>query len=111
MKRILFHTLKSNETSATVTTVTYGDKEIEIGKFSDFFNKIALIGLADAKTDNGGSKEALAVTYTFEDDSSDTVQFFETGDKYGAKLNGEVAGHSNKGDITRAVKGVAEVIK
>ena len=102
---------KGNETSATVTTVTYGDKEIEIGKFSDFFNKIALIGLADAKTDNGGSKEALAVTYTFEDDSSDTVQFFETGDKYGAKLNREAAGHSNKGDITRAVKGVAEVIK
>ena len=101
---------KGVETSATVTTVTYGGKEIEIGKFSSFYNDIALIGLADAKTENGGST-ALSVTYTFADGSSDTAEFLATGDKYVAKLNGEIAGHCNKGDITRAVNGVAEVIK
>jgi len=101
---------KGVETSATVTTVTYGGKEIEIGKFSAFYNDIALIGLADAKTENGGST-ALSVTYTFADGSSDTAEFLATGDKYVAKLNGEAAGHSNKGDITRAVNSVAEVIK
>ncbi len=90
--------------------MTYGGKEIEIGKFSSFYNDIALIGLADAKTENGGST-ALSVTYTFADGSSDTAEFLATGDKYVAKLNGEIAGHCNKGDITRAVNGVAEVIK
>ena len=99
------------ESTSTVTTVKYGGKEIPIGDFTTFYNDIALIGLADVKDDSGSGSEALSVTYTFTDESSDTAQFYASGDKYISKLNGKYAGHSTKGDVTRAVKGVAEVTK
>lgn len=99
-----------SETTSTTTTVTYGGKEIELGKFTDFYNKISLIGLADASEEKGGS-DALIITYTFEDGSSDKASFAAADEKYAAKLNGQPMGHSSKGDVTRALNGVAEVIK
>lgn len=100
-----------NETSAEVTTVTGGGKDIEIGAFTAFYNDVALIGLADAKTGSGSGSAALTVTYTFSDGSSDKVEFIADGDGYLAKLNGAIMGHSSKGDITRAVKSMTEVVK
>ncbi len=99
---------KGNETTAEVTTVTSGGKDIEIGKFTEMYNNVALVPLADAKTDSG-STAALTITYTFADGGSDKVEFISDGDKYLAKLNGEVMGHSNKGDVTRAVNSISEV--
>ena len=101
-----------DESKTTVTTVTYGGKEVPLGDFTAFYDKVSLIKLADCKASAAGSgKEELAVTYTFADGGSDTVVFTASGDSYLAELNGKVMGHSNKGDVTRAVKGVAEVVK
>ena len=103
---------QGSETKSTVTTVTYGGKEVELGSFTAFYNNVALIELCDPKTDSKSGKEALAVTYTFEDGSSDEVVFADAGtDSYIVTFNGENAGHSAKGDVTRAVKSIAEVVK
>ena len=103
---------QGSETKSTVTTVTYGGKEVELGSFTAFYNNVALIELSDPKTDSKSGKEALAVTYTFEDGSSDEVVFADAGtDSYIVTFNGENAGHSAKGDVTRAVKSIAEVVK
>lgn len=99
-----------SETTSSTTKVTYGGKEVELGKFTDFYNKISLIGLADAAVEKGGS-DALIITYTFADGSSDTASFAAAGEQYAAKLNGQAMGHSSKGDITRALNGISEVIK
>ena len=85
---------------------------MELGSFTAFYNNVALIELSDPKTDSKSGKEALAVTYTFEDGSSDEVVFADAGtDSYIVTFNGENAGHSAKGDVTRAVKSIAEVVK
>lgn len=102
---------KGEETASTETEVSCGGKEIEIGKFSDFFNDLTLIAPVDNKTDGGSGSEALSVAYTFADGSSDSVSFVPAGDRYLVKVNGEAVGHCSKGDVTRAVKDVAEVVK
>ena len=99
------------ETASTVTEVSCGGKEIEIGSFSNFFNDIALMAPSDVKTGSGSGSEALSVTYTFADGSSDSVSFVPEGDLYLAKLNGEAVGHCAKADVMRAVKSVAEVVR
>ena len=100
------------ETSNTVTVVTHNGDEIQIGDFSTFYDKLAMIALADAKTDNSSGSDVLRVRYTFADGSSDSVSFVDAGgDLYVVVVNGEMAGHSHKADVSRAVSGIAEVLE
>ena len=103
---------EGSETVSTVTVVTYNGEEIQLGNFTAFYDLISLIGLADAKTDGGSGSEALSLRYTYTDGSSDEVSFIDAGgDLYTAKLNGEIAGHSYKADVTRAKNGIAAAIE
>lgn len=102
---------EGNETTSTVTVVQYGGKEMDLGAFSAFYDTISLIGLADPDTAGAGGNSVLTVEYTYADGSSDKVAFTDAGsDLYNATLNGTAAGHCHKADVTRAVKGLEEVI-
>ena len=102
---------KGSETSSTVTVVKYNGKEVELGKFTTFYDAVSLIGMSDVKTDGGSGSEALSVTYTFADGSSDSVTFAGSGDAYVTKVNGKVIGHSAKTSITHAEKALSELVK
>ena len=103
---------EGSETTSTVTVVKYNGEEIQLGNFTAFYDLISLIGLADAKTDGGSGSETLSIKYTYSDTSSDTVSFIDAGgDLYVAELNGEIAGHSYKADVTRAKNGIAAAIE
>ena len=67
--------------------------------------------MSDVKTDGGSGSEALSVTYTFADGSSDSVTFAGSGDAYVTKVNGKVIGHSAKTSITHAEKALSELVK
>lgn len=99
-----------NETSSTVSTVYYGDKEIAIDKFYAFYNDAAMIELADAKQEKAGAPE-LTLEYTYASDgATDKVEFSEGSDgKYVASLNGKAVGHVRKSDITRAANSLKEL--
>lgn len=102
---------QGSETTSTVTTVFYNGDEIQLGDFSVFYDKLALIVPCDVKTGSASGSDALRVEYTFADGSSDTVRFVDNGgDTYAAVVNGEMAGHAYKTDVNRAVKGISEMI-
>lgn len=102
---------QGSETKSTVTEVKYNGKDIELGDFTAFYDAVSLIGMSDVKTGSGSGSEALGVTYTFADGSSDSVAFESAGDSYITKVNGTAIGHSAKADITHAEKALTELIK
>lgn len=100
-----------NETTSTVTTVKYNNKEIDEAYFSTLFQNISYTELAD-RNDSSESKTAvLTVTYTYEsDNSSDTVTFYDTGEsRYFVSVNGNSVGHVHKSAINKVVKQVSDV--
>lgn len=101
-----------NTTTSSTTTVQYGDKEIEIGDFSGFFQKVALLELADASDDSVSGSPILTVTYTYsEDGSTDKVEFYSAGDGYCmATLNGKTLGKVNKGSVNSIVTDVEALV-
>lgn len=102
---------EGTETTSTVTVVQYGGKEMDLGTFSTFYDEISLIALADPDTSNAGGSSVLTVEYTYADGSADKVAFTDAGgDLYNASLNGTAAGRCHKADVTRAVKGIEEVV-
>ena len=102
---------QGSETSSTVTVVKYNGREIELGDFTAFYDAASLIGMSDVKSESGSGSEALRITYTFADGSSDSVAFESSGGAYTAKVNGKAIGHSAKTDIAHAQKALSELVK
>ncbi len=71
---------EGNETTSTVTTVFEGKDEIQIENFQSFYDEVAMIALADNTEANAGGSPELTLHYTFDDDTSDTVEFYAAGD-------------------------------
>ena len=103
---------EGEEITTTTTSVFYGDKEIQLGDFSAFYDDLTLIKLADANTESANGNAVLTVTYTYDDASSDKVEFYAvSNDRYLAVINGKALGHSYKADVTRASNSVKELVK
>ncbi len=102
-----------NETSSVETVIEYDGREIASEKFSTFYDAVALIELADAKSDSTSGDPIVSITYTYEsDDSSDTVKYYKTsGDRYAAELNGTIIGHVHQSAVNRLSADVEELIK
>ena len=112
-KTVLTTDDQGSETESTTTVVYYNGKEIQTENFSTLFEAASLIELADAKTGDPSGSPALKITYTYADDgSTDTVEFYPSGDsKCLAVLNGRAEGHSRQSDITRTVNALNELVK
>ena len=77
--------------------------------FTAFYNKLALIELADAKSDNGSGKQVLSADYTFADGETASVEFIDAGgDTYIAKVNGKAVGHASKANVAAAVSALGD---
>ena len=101
---------EGNETTSTVTTVFEGKDEIQIENFQSFYDEVAMIALADNTEANAGGSPELTLHYTFDDDTSDTVEFYAAGDsKYVVAVNGDITGHARKSDITRVLEDLEKV--
>lgn len=101
-----------NETTpTTTTTVKCGSKEIDLGKFSTFFQNVTLITRADDKTESFSGNPVLSVTYAYESGNSiDTVSFYNTGgDRYLAVVNGNAIGHVYKSGVNNIVSQTSKV--
>ena len=103
---------EGNESTSTVTTVFEGSDEIQIENFQGFCDEAGMIALADAEKASAGGTPELTIVYTFDDDTSDTLEFYAAGDsKYVAAVNGTVMGHARKSDITRVTEDLAKIGK
>ena len=89
-----------------------GSDEIQIENFQGFCDEAGMIALADAEKASAGGTPELTIVYTFDDDTSDTLEFYAAGDsKYVAAVNGTVMGHARKSDITRVTEDLAKIGK
>lgn len=100
-----------NETTTTTTTVKCGDEEIDLGKFTTFFQNVTLITRTDDKTESFSGNPVLSVKYEYASDrSSDTVSFYNTGnDRYLAVVNGNAIGHVYKAGVNSLVNQTSQV--
>ena len=102
---------KGIETTTVETKASYGGKQIEIGKFTSFYQSFALLTTADTKADSGSGKTLLKLSYSFADGNEATVEYIDAGGAAAiARVNGETAGHIAKAEITRVTDGIAAVI-
>lgn len=96
------------ESTATITTVYLDGREIEPEQFSPYFDEVSMIALADSDEEEPDGRPVLTVVYDYSDGESDTAEFYESsGSRYIAVLNGTVAGHATKADVTRAINDLA----
>ena len=101
---------EGNESTSTVTTVFEDKDEIQIEPFQSFYDEVSMIALADNTEANAGGSAELTLHYTFDDDTSDTVEFYAAGDsKYVVAVNGDITGHARKSDITRVLEDLEKV--
>lgn len=99
------------ETTSTTTTVKCGSKEIDLGKFSTYFQNITLITRADDKTESFSGNPVFSVKYEYESDkSSDTVSFYSTdNERYLAVVNGNAVGHVYKAGVNNLVSQTSQI--
>lgn len=99
------------ETTSTTTTVKCGGDEIDLGKFSTYFQNITLITRADDKTESFSGNPVFSVKYEYASDkSSDTVSFYSTdNERYLAVVNGNAIGHVYKSGINSLVNQTPQV--
>lgn len=103
---------EGSETTETVTKVTYGGKEIEIGKFTTFYDDLTLIKLSDVKEKSFSGSPEVSITYTYDDGTTDKAEFYSAGSEfYTAVLNGGAVGSCYKADVSRIKNNVTTVIK
>ena len=103
---------EGEETTTTTTTVKYDGKEVDLGKFTTYYDDLSLIKLADVKSKSYSGSPEITVTYTYDDDSADTAEFYPAGNEYYiAVLNGEAAGSCYKADVVRIKNNISGVIK
>lgn len=100
-----------SESTTTTTTVKNGKTEIELATFSGFYENLAMVELADTKSDSKSGSPVLSVTYKYSSDgTTDTVSYYKSnGNRYVAVINGRVAGHAYQSKINTAIKQAASV--
>lgn len=103
---------EGNETTSTTTMVKCGGKEIDLDKFSTYFQNITLTTRADGDTENFSGNPVLSVTYNFTSGSSETVSFYSAGgERYIAVVNGKAVGHVYKSGINRIAGQTSQIAK
>lgn len=101
---------EDSETTSTTTTVKYGDKEIDLGNFSTYFQNVTLITRADGDTESFSGNPVLSVKYDFTSGDSETVSFYNTGnERYLAVVNGQAIGHVYKAGINKLVNQTSQI--
>lgn len=100
-----------SETTTTTTTVKYGNKEIDTGYFTTFFQNVSMLERTDASTDRASGTPMLTVTYKYASDgSTDTVKFYSSeNSRYLATLNDSTVGYVYKTYINKLIDQVATV--
>lgn len=104
---------EGSETTSTTTTVQYGGDEIDLGRFTTFYQNVALIKRVDAETESTSATPIFSVTYSYASgNSSDTVSFYNTGgNRYLAAINGTAIGHVYQAGINKLISQVDEIAK
>ena len=99
------------ETTSTTTTVKLGNKEIDTANFSNFYQNLVLIELADINTEKVSGNPIFSATYTFADDNTtETVKYYDTGsDRYVAVVNDKVIGHAHKAGVNKVINEVEKL--
>lgn len=100
-----------SESTTTTTTIKNGNTEIETAIFSNFYENITMVELADTKSDSKSGSPVLTITYKYSSDSStDTVSYYKSGSsRYVAVVNGRVAGHAYQSKVNTAIKQASKV--
>lgn len=103
---------EGSETTSTSTVVTYNGKELNLGKFTTFYDEMTMIKPDSVKNASYSGSPELTISYTYSDGSSDKVEFYPSGsEKYVAVLNGSASGTCYKADVTRVKNNVKELTK
>ncbi len=90
--------------------VKCGDKEIDLGNFSTYFQNVTLITRADGDTESFSGNPVLSVKYDFTSGDSETVSFYNTGnERYLAVVNGQAVGHVYKAGINKLVNQTSQI--
>ena len=69
-----------------------------------------MMELADIDEGSTGGSPDMTIRYTFDDDTSDTVELYNAGDsKYVAVVNGAAVGRARKSDVTRVLDELGKI--
>lgn len=100
-----------NDASTSTTTVKCGGKEIELERFSTFYQNVAMLELSDVKSANTSGSPVFSVTYTYsEDGTSDTVSYYKAGDnKYVASVNGQPLGYVYQSKVNKLIEQAGKI--
>lgn len=91
-----------NESTTTTTAVKYGDKEINSGYFSTYFQNITLLERSDLSDAKASGNAVLTVEFKYTDGSTDKVEFVSTGSStYLAVVNGKTLGNVHKTNVDK----------
>ncbi|MEE1060799.1 MAG: DUF4340 domain-containing protein [Ruminococcus sp.] len=91
-----------NEDTTTTTVVKYGDKEINSGYFSTYFQNITLLERSDLSSASASGDRVLTVEFKYADGSTDKVEFVSTGaSTYLAVVNGKTLGNVHKTNVDK----------
>lgn len=91
-----------NESTTTATTVKYGNKEINSGYFSTYFQNITLLERSDLSDAKANGDRVLTVEFKYTDGSTDKVEFVSTGaSTYLAVVNGKTLGNVHKTNVDK----------
>ena len=101
---------EGNESTTTITTVYEGTEEIQLADFQGFYDAVSMMELADIDEGSTGGSPDMTIRYTFDDDTSDTVELYNAGDsKYVAVVNGGTVGRARKSDVTRVLDELGKI--
>ena len=103
---------QGSETTSTTTTVQYNGKDIDLGKFTTYYDDLSLIKLSEKKSKSFSGSPEISVTYTYSDGTTDKAEFYSAGNEfYTAVLNGKAVGSCYKADVVRIKNNIKDVIK
>ena len=103
---------QGSETTSTTTTVQYNGKDVDLGKFTTYYDDLSLIKLSEKKSKSFSGSPEISVTYTYSDGTTDKAEFYAAGNEfYTAVLNGKAVGSCYKADVVRIKNNIKDVIK
>lgn len=103
---------EGSETTSTTTTVQYNGKDVDLGKFTTYYDDLSLIKLSEKKSKSFSGSPEISVTYTYSDGTTDKAEFYAAGNEfYTAVLNGKAVGSCYKADVVRIKNNINDVIK
>lgn len=103
---------EGSETTSTTTIVRYNGKDVDLGKFTTYYDDLSLIKLSEKKSKSFSGSPEISVTYTYSDGTTDKAEFYAAGNEfYTAVLNGKAVGSCYKADVVRIKNNIKDVIK